>query len=69
MLTITGGKLTIYRVMAAQALNAISARLRGNPRFDHKMKAFEPLPKPPPEERLELDRNAGIPGRSLRAQT
>ena len=46
MLTITGGKLTIYRVMAAQALNAVSARLRGSPRFDHKMKAFEPLPKP-----------------------
>jgi glycerol-3-phosphate dehydrogenase len=46
LLTITGGKLTIYRVMAAQALNAVSARLRGSPRFDHKMKAFDPLPKP-----------------------
>jgi glycerol-3-phosphate dehydrogenase len=46
LLTITGGKLTIYRVMAAQALNAISARLGGNPRFNHKMKAFESLPKP-----------------------
>ena len=45
LLTITGGKLTIYRVMAAQALNAISSRLSGNPRFNHKMKAFEPLPK------------------------
>jgi glycerol-3-phosphate dehydrogenase len=45
LLTITGGKLTIYRIMAAQALNAIRVRLGDNPRFDHKMKAFEPLPK------------------------
>ncbi|MGB8253771.1 MAG: glycerol-3-phosphate dehydrogenase/oxidase [Anaerolineaceae bacterium] len=53
LLTITGGKLTIYRVMAAQALNAISARLGGNPHFNHKMKAFEALPKP--DEELDLD--------------
>ena len=53
LLTITGGKLTIYRVMAAQALNAISGRLGGNTHFNHKMKAFEPLPKTP--KGLEID--------------
>jgi glycerol-3-phosphate dehydrogenase len=61
LLTITGGKLTIYRVMAAQALNAISARLRGKPRFNHKMKAFENLPKP--ADGLERDRWEYLAGR------
>jgi glycerol-3-phosphate dehydrogenase len=70
MLTITGGKLTIYRVMAAQALNAISARLRGSPRFDHKMKAFDLLPKPPEEDKIERkswEYLAGRYGRNVNA--
>ena len=67
MLTITGGKLTIYRVMAAQALNAVSARLRGSPRFNHKMKAFE-LSAQTTGGRQTGTQKLGIPGRPLRAQ-
>jgi len=61
LLTITGGKLTIFRVMAAQALNAVSARLRSNPHFDHKMKVFEPLPKP--SGSLEMENWSYLAGR------
>ncbi len=53
LLTITGGKLTIYRVMAAEALNAIAYRLEGKPHFNHKVKAFEILPRPNRELRRE----------------
>jgi glycerol-3-phosphate dehydrogenase len=63
LLTITGGKLTIYRVMAAQALNAVSARLGGNPHFNHKMKAFDSLPKRASNSRLERESWEYLAGR------
>ncbi len=40
LVTIAGGKLTIFRVMAADALNYCSDRLPNNPRFSHKAPCF-----------------------------
>lgn len=63
LLTITGGKLTIYRVMAAQALNAVSARLNGVRHFNYKMKAFDTLPKPSADTTLRTDHWEYLAGR------
>lgn len=62
LVTITGGKLTIFRVMAADTLNHVAHRLPGTPRFHHKMQVFDPLPK---QETQHLDAKtwAGLAGR------
>ena len=46
MLTVAGGKLTIFRVMAADVLNFCRERLPKRPTFDHRMPCFIP-PAPP----------------------
>jgi len=40
LVTIAGGKLTIFRVMAADVLNFCRDRLPGRPRFDHRTPCF-----------------------------
>lgn len=40
MVTVAGGKLTIFRVMAADVLNFCSERLPGNPKFNHRAPGF-----------------------------
>lgn len=44
LVTISGGKLTIFRIMAADVLNYISGRLPGSPHFDHQDPVFEKTP-------------------------
>lgn len=46
LLTITGGKLTIFRKMAKDALLAVRSRLKGSPKFPTRKPIFEPLPDP-----------------------
>ncbi len=46
LLTITGGKLTIFRKMARDALLAVRPRLRGKPKFPIGKAFFERLPNP-----------------------
>jgi len=40
LVTVAGGKLTIFRVMAADVLNFCSPDLPGHPRFDHRSPCF-----------------------------
>ena len=40
LVTVAGGKLTIFRVMAADVLNFCSHRLPGHPEFDHRAPCF-----------------------------
>jgi glycerol-3-phosphate dehydrogenase len=40
LVTIAGGKLTIFRIMAADVLNYCSDRLPNNPKFSHKSPCF-----------------------------
>lgn len=47
LVTISGGKLTIFRVMAADCLNFVSQRLPGNPHFDHHDPIFDLAPDMP----------------------
>jgi glycerol-3-phosphate dehydrogenase len=44
LLTITGGKLTTFRIMANQVLQAASPHLPGNPDFTIRRRIFDPLP-------------------------
>lgn len=41
LITISGGKLTIFRVMAADVLNSIADKLPGRPHFNHHDPIFE----------------------------
>lgn len=46
LITVAGGKLTIFRVMAADVLNFCSKKLPGCPKFDHRSTCFiHPEPK------------------------
>jgi len=45
LITVTGGKLTIFRKMAAQALRMAVSRIPGAPKFREDAPAFDPLPK------------------------
>jgi len=49
LLTVAGGKLTTFRLMAIDALKAALARLPGSPNFDPNSRVLDP---PPPEEAL-----------------
>jgi glycerol-3-phosphate dehydrogenase len=49
LVTITGGKLTTYRVMALETLNSIRDRLPGKPTFSPLLPMFLPLPPKPRE--------------------
>ncbi len=44
LLTVTGGKLTTFRLMAHDALEAVRARLRGTPTFDRNKRMLDVLP-------------------------
>ncbi len=63
LLTITGGKLTIFRVMAKDVLEAARARLSGNPLFPTGKPIFNPLPKIPGETRIDAAKLAYLLGR------
>jgi glycerol-3-phosphate dehydrogenase len=43
LLTITGGKLTTFRLMAHDALRAVRRRLPNHPKFDAKQRVLDPL--------------------------
>jgi glycerol-3-phosphate dehydrogenase len=43
LITITGGKLTTYRLMALDALRAARMRLPGHPHFDAKQRMLDPI--------------------------
>ncbi len=63
VVTISGGKLTIFRVMAADVLNFIAPHLPGNPHFDHRDPVFEhpsKLVRPPA---IDLEDWSGLLGR------
>ena len=66
LVTIGGGKYTIFRVMACDVLNFVSARLPGNPRFKARKKGvFNPLPSAGelPATTLPADQMAYLLGR------
>ncbi|MCJ7695722.1 MAG: glycerol-3-phosphate dehydrogenase/oxidase [Anaerolineaceae bacterium] len=63
LVTISGGKLTIFRVMAADCLNFISQQLPGNPVFDHRDQVFDPAPPKPKELPLPKHLWRGLAGR------
>lgn len=48
MVTVTGGKLTTFRLMAHEALLGIRARLPGRPRFDAGRSMLDPIPEAAP---------------------
>jgi glycerol-3-phosphate dehydrogenase len=53
LLTITGGKYTIFRVMAQDVLRRASARLPGTPVFPTRKRIFDPLPADIPPALLD----------------
>ncbi len=53
LVTVAGGKLTIFRVMAADVLNFCAHRLPGSPTFDHRAPSFI---HPKPQNRQDLQR-------------
>lgn len=44
LITVTGGKLTTFRIMAEQALQKASGYLQGSPDFSKRKRYFDPLP-------------------------
>ena len=52
LVTISGGKLTIFRVMAADVLNYCASKLPGSLKFDHRTACFI---HPKPRERQDLN--------------
>jgi glycerol-3-phosphate dehydrogenase len=52
LVTITGGKLTTFRLMAHLALRSVRKRLPGRPRFDARLRVLD---EPPPERCIEAD--------------
>jgi glycerol-3-phosphate dehydrogenase len=61
LLTITGGKLTTYRIMAKQALDAVRTRFPLRPRFQ--APAFNPLPDFAPPVGVDRDTLLYLSGR------
>ena len=45
LITVTGGKMTTFRIMAEEALQLASTHLQGNPNFSKRVRYFNPLPK------------------------
>jgi glycerol-3-phosphate dehydrogenase len=52
LLTVTGGKLTTFRLMAHDALRSVRRRLPGRPSFDRRLRVLD---KPPAESSLYAD--------------
>ncbi len=63
LLTITGGKLTTFRIMAKAVLEAARPRLSGNPLFSTGKPIFNPLPKITGEARISTEKLAYLLGR------
>jgi glycerol-3-phosphate dehydrogenase len=54
LVTVSGGKLTIFRVMAADVLNFCHDRLPGDPKFDHQAPCFiHPEPEASPKASVQ----------------
>jgi len=56
LLTVTGGKLTTFRLMAHEALESIRARLPGKPSLDPKQRVFDAPPDLISEGKISLQR-------------
>ena len=54
LITVTGGKLTTFRIMAEQALQLAAAALPGHPDFAGRERYFNPLPQGNPPAGLTL---------------
>lgn len=63
LLTITGGKYTTFRVMAAETLNHASPKLRGSPIFPTRKRMFDPLPSEISPEMEKIPNLAYLLGR------
>ena len=63
LITVTGGKLTIFRKMAAQALRMAASRIPGAPEFREDTPAFEPLPRQVDPHGLDNGQVAHLLGR------
>ena len=63
LITVTGGKLTIFRKMAVQALTMAAPRLPQQPRFKENTRWFDPLPREADPHGLEAERLAYLMGR------
>jgi glycerol-3-phosphate dehydrogenase len=54
LITVTGGKMTTFRIMAEQALKMAGPSLPGQPDFKHRERYFNPLPEMDPPAGLSL---------------
>ncbi|NPV74949.1 MAG: glycerol-3-phosphate dehydrogenase/oxidase [Anaerolineae bacterium] len=63
LITIAGGKYTIFRVMASDVLNRAAARLPGRPVFPTRKRMFSPLAERLPEIELPLETMQYLAGR------
>jgi glycerol-3-phosphate dehydrogenase len=63
LLTITGGKITTFRIMANEVLQAASPHLPGNPDFTGRRRIFAPLPGDLLHENLSIYQLAYLAGR------
>lgn len=63
LFTITGGKLTTFRVMAHSVLEAARSRLAGQPRFPTGKPIFNPLPPTAPVQGIAPEKLACLLGR------
>lgn len=63
LITVTGGKLTTFRIMAEQALTLASPSLPGTPDFSKRKRYFDPLPQPMKEFDLAAAQKTYLLGR------
>ena len=63
LLTITGGKMTTFRIMANEVLQTASPRLPGNPDFTDRRRIFNPLSVDLIHKDLSIDQLAYLSGR------
>ncbi len=63
LITVTGGKLTIFRIMAVKALQAAAARLGRELNFPRRSPVFDPLPEIEPPDDLPVETLAYLLGR------
>lgn len=54
LITVTGGKLTTFRIMAEEALQMASVKLPGAPDFSKRVRYFNPLPQENPPSGMTL---------------
>ncbi len=63
LITVTGGKLTTFRIMAEQALQKAAPMLRGRFDFSQRKRYFDPLPPPLSDFMLDAEEKAYLLGR------